>query len=184
MTPARKPLSKKTRFEVFKRDGFKCMYCGAHPPEAVLEADHIKPVAEGGSNRMDNLVTACFACNRGKAARSLDSVPQGLADKAEAVKEREAQIKGYEKVMSDKRLRLDREAWSVLHLLLPDAKSAARDWLNSLRSFIDKLGFNEVREAMEIALAKSKRDDEQTWRYFCGVCWTKLRRQEGTDGAR
>lgn len=39
-------LGKKTRFEVFKRDGFKCMYCGAHPPEAILEVDHLK--ARGG----------------------------------------------------------------------------------------------------------------------------------------
>lgn len=25
----RKPVSKRTRFEVFKRDGFTCRYCGA-----------------------------------------------------------------------------------------------------------------------------------------------------------
>lgn len=27
---ARKSISKKLRFDVFKRDGFKCQYCGAH----------------------------------------------------------------------------------------------------------------------------------------------------------
>ena len=26
-------LSKKARFEIFKRDGFVCQYCGAHPPK-------------------------------------------------------------------------------------------------------------------------------------------------------
>jgi len=180
MADDRKSLSKKIRFDVFKRDGFKCMYCGAHPPAVVLEADHIKPVALGGKNRMDNLITACFACNRGKAAISLDAVPQALADKAEAIKEREAQIKGYEKVMSDKRLRLDREAWAILHILLPDAESASRDWLNSLRSFIDKLGFHDVKESMEIAVAKGRYSDDKTWRYFCGICWNKLRKAEGS----
>lgn len=60
----RKPMSKKLRFDVFKRDGFKCMYCGAHPPAAVLEVDHIKPVADGGANRMDNLITACICWNK------------------------------------------------------------------------------------------------------------------------
>lgn len=70
--PARKALSKKTRFEVFKRDKFTCQYCGAKAPDAVLECDHIKPVAEGGTDDILNLVTACQGCNRGKGARRLD----------------------------------------------------------------------------------------------------------------
>lgn len=46
---ARKTITKKTRFEVFKRDGFKCVYCGACAPEVVLVVDHIDPVANGGN---------------------------------------------------------------------------------------------------------------------------------------
>ena len=34
METKRKTISKKTRFEVFKRDSFKCQYCGASAPEA------------------------------------------------------------------------------------------------------------------------------------------------------
>lgn len=68
----RKPLSKKVRFEVFKRDKFTCQYCGAKAPETVLHCDHIKPVAEGGDNDIINLVTACQGCNGGKGARPLD----------------------------------------------------------------------------------------------------------------
>lgn len=45
---ARKAISKKTRFEVFKRDRFTCQYCGATPPGVLLHIDHIHPVAEGG----------------------------------------------------------------------------------------------------------------------------------------
>lgn len=44
----RKPLSKKTRFDVFKRDQFRCQYCGRTPPTVVLEVDHVVPVAENG----------------------------------------------------------------------------------------------------------------------------------------
>ena len=66
--PARKPISKKVRFEVFKRDCFKCQYCGAEAPNVLLHVDHIKPVAEGGTNELMNLITACAACNAGKAA--------------------------------------------------------------------------------------------------------------------
>ncbi len=29
-------ISKRLRFEVFKRDGFVCQYCGNHPPAVVL----------------------------------------------------------------------------------------------------------------------------------------------------
>ena len=40
----RKNLSKSVRFEVFKRDSFKCQYCGKSAPDVVLEVDHIIPV--------------------------------------------------------------------------------------------------------------------------------------------
>ena len=64
-------LTKKIRFEVFKRDSFKCQYCGKAAPDVVLEVDHIKPVAEGGSNDILNLITSCFECNRGKGKKLL-----------------------------------------------------------------------------------------------------------------
>jgi hypothetical protein len=67
----RKSLTKKIRFEVFKRDSFKCQYCGKSSPDVILEVDHIVPVAEGGGNEMINLITACFDCNRGKGKRKI-----------------------------------------------------------------------------------------------------------------
>jgi hypothetical protein len=70
--PVRAPVSKKTRFEVFKRDRFTCQYCGEKAPEVVLHCDHITPVAEGGGPDIMNLVTACADCNGGKGARRLD----------------------------------------------------------------------------------------------------------------
>lgn len=68
----RKPLLKKDRFEVFKRDSFKCQYCGASAPEKILEVDHINPVSKGGDNSITNLITACFDCNRGKGKRKIN----------------------------------------------------------------------------------------------------------------
>ncbi len=76
----RKAISKRTRFEVFKRDFFKCQYCGAGAPDVLLELDHITPIAKGGDDSLLNLVTACETCNAGKAA-----VP--LADSAAIKKE-------------------------------------------------------------------------------------------------
>ena len=60
------------RFEVLKRDGFQCRYCGARAPDVMLEVDHIDPVSLGGSDDFLNLTTACQDCNRGKSNIPLD----------------------------------------------------------------------------------------------------------------
>lgn len=68
----RKPLSKKRRFEVLKRCGFRCHYCGARGTDGVeLHVDHVHPVSKGGDNSDDNLVAACRDCNLGKGAREI-----------------------------------------------------------------------------------------------------------------
>jgi 5-methylcytosine-specific restriction endonuclease McrA len=64
----RTPLSKKIRFEVFKRDKFTCQYCGGKSPNVILNVDHIDPVANGGGNDIVNLITSSFECNNGKRA--------------------------------------------------------------------------------------------------------------------
>jgi len=90
----RKAISKRTRFEVFKRDGFRCQYCGETAPDVVLHVDHIKPVAKGGSNEIVNLVTSCAGCNSGKGAVELDdsSAVQKQRKQAEQLQERREQI--------------------------------------------------------------------------------------------
>lgn len=67
----RKTISKKVRFEVFKRDSFTCQYCGKCAPEVTLHVDHIEPVSKGGDNSLINLITACAECNLGKSDRKL-----------------------------------------------------------------------------------------------------------------
>lgn len=67
----RSSMTKKIRFEVFKRDSFKCQYCGKSAPEVILHVDHIKPVSKGGDNDIMNLITACESCNQGKSDREL-----------------------------------------------------------------------------------------------------------------
>lgn len=64
--PLRVAVPRKMRFAVFARDGFACVYCGRKSPEVELEADHRLPVSAGGKTEIDNLVTACRDCNRGK----------------------------------------------------------------------------------------------------------------------
>jgi len=67
---ARSGLSAKLRWQVFSRDNFVCRYCGRRPPDVALEVDHRISVADGGNNDIENLITACVDCNRGKGPES------------------------------------------------------------------------------------------------------------------
>jgi len=71
-------LPREEAVKVFKRDHFKCQYCGLdglHKFEnwLILTVDHIHPHAKGGARSMDNLVTACQPCNLLKGHREYHS---------------------------------------------------------------------------------------------------------------
>lgn len=70
----RRKIPASVRFEVLKRDGFACRYCGRRVPDVVLVLDHVHPVARGGTNDAQNLITSCEECNRGKGARLLSEL--------------------------------------------------------------------------------------------------------------
>lgn len=172
-------ISKKVRFEVFKRDEFACQYCGEHPPAVILHVDHIHPVAEGGGNEIENLITSCAPCNLGKGARSIKSVPMSLADKASLVKEQEEQIRGYQAVMAERRDRIEDELWKVAEVIDPgsSANGMKRDWTASINRFNEKLGFDVVLDAAEIARNQYPYGGSRTFRYFCGICWNRIRNE-------
>jgi hypothetical protein len=66
-------VTKRTRYEVLRRDNHTCRYCGASAPDATLTVDHVTPVALGGNDDPSNLVAACRDCNYGKASTSPDA---------------------------------------------------------------------------------------------------------------
>ncbi len=175
---SRRPLSKKVRFEVFKRDGFACQYCGAHPPAVVLEVDHILAVASGGGDDMDNLVTACLPCNRGKSANPLMVAPQSLADKAAEIAEREEQLRGYSAVIEARRERIEADTWRAIEHWQGPVDSVPRDVFSSIKKFVDRLGVHEVLDAVDIMHGARVRGVRHQLRYIAGVCWNKVRRLE------
>lgn len=61
-------ISKRLRFEVLRRDGFRCTYCGAEPKDRELHVDHVIATALGGTDSPENLTTACEPCNNGKSS--------------------------------------------------------------------------------------------------------------------
>lgn len=63
-------ISDKLRYQVLRRDNFKCCTCGASPakdPSVELHVDHIIPWSKGGKNTLENLQTLCSRCNLGKS---------------------------------------------------------------------------------------------------------------------
>jgi hypothetical protein len=95
MAAKKKAVSKKLRFEVFKRDSFKCQYCGKGAPDVVLHCDHIIPEIEGGKTDIINLITSCIDCNLGKGPRRLDdtSVVEKQKRQLDELNERREQMK-------------------------------------------------------------------------------------------
>lgn len=62
-------VTPKLRYQVMKRDGFRCQLCGRRSGDGVeLHVDHIVPISKGGKSDMSNLRTLCDYCNIGKGA--------------------------------------------------------------------------------------------------------------------
>lgn len=56
------------RYDILKRDNFRCQICGSSAQDGVkLHVDHIIPVSKGGKTIWSNLRTLCDRCNLGKS---------------------------------------------------------------------------------------------------------------------
>lgn len=177
---SRTPISKRVRFEVFKRDGFQCQYCGASPPEVLLHIDHIEPVSKGGGNDESNLVTSCQGCNLGKSNVLLSSAPKSLQDRSAEAEEREAQLSAYADIMREVRDRIDRQAWEIAEELSPGCseRGYSKDRLSGIRRFVSELPYHTVMDATSIANGRFPYSETRAFKYFCGVCWRIIREEQ------
>src|SRR5262245_21057226 len=64
-----KPV-KFSRVNIYARDGYRCQYCGVKCSIDELTYDHVIPRSKGGRTTWENIVSACYACNRRKANRT------------------------------------------------------------------------------------------------------------------
>lgn len=81
--------NRSAKFAVWARDGWRCRYCGVRVVQTesgdtvcatnTATVDHVHPRRLGGTNRMQNLVTACYACNQAKGSSTYAAAPS-LAD--------------------------------------------------------------------------------------------------------
>lgn len=184
-------ITKKIRFEIFKRDGFTCQYCGKHPPEVTLEIDHIKPKSKKGNDDINNLITSCFDCNRGKSNIELKRIPNSLQLNKDILEEREKQYLEYHKVLAKIDKRINKEIQDVTIIFennfIENNRTLTHEFKrNSIKKFIDKLGIHEVKNSMEIACCKFPNTNRRIGntvydieknciKYFCGICWNKIK---------
>lgn len=58
--------------ELFNERDWTCHYCGIYSKGAgEMTLDHVEPMANGGSNTIDNCVPACYACNIAKGTKTV-----------------------------------------------------------------------------------------------------------------
>jgi len=149
----RKTVSKRTRFDVFKRDKFTCQYCGEKAPDVVLQVDHVHPVAEGGTNEILNLITSCAGCNGGKGAKKIsdDSAVSRQRDQLAKLEERRQQIE----MMVQWRQELSGQNEALVEAAAKAWSAALTGWYwNEIgraraTALIKKHGFEAVMEAIE-----------------------------------
>jgi hypothetical protein len=152
---SRTAISKKLRFEVFKRDSFTCQYCGKSAPDVVLHIDHIKPVSKDGDNEITNLITSCFDCNMGKKDRELsdDAVVQKRKRQLDELQERREQLTmmvDWQRSLVNLAEEECKEAIKFVNALLRDY-SVNESGEKIIRDAIKKYGLSEVLESSRLS---------------------------------
>lgn len=171
-------VSKRVRYEVLRRDGHACRYCGGTAPDVALTVDHVVPVALGGSDDSSNLVAACRDCNAGKAS----TVPG-----AETVEDIGVDAERWAAAMCEvaavrRREIADRaELWGWFNMHWCELRDphtgevfdAAPDWIDQVAKFLEA-GLQSEELVRLIRIAQLSRASDK-WRYFCGCCHNRLR---------
>lgn len=154
----RKTISKEMRFEVFKRDSFKCQYCGKSAPEVILNVDHIMPVSRGGDNDITNLITSCQECNSGKSNIKLDdeAVIIKRKNQLDELQERREQIEMLYQWHAGL-LNIENESADIVCKLwdeLVPNYSINEHGFETIKRIVRKYGLGEVIESLKISTSQ------------------------------
>lgn len=106
--------------------------------------DHVLAVARGGTDEDENLVAACFDCNRGKRTKILLRPQPPPPTKQEM---------------------------DMVCSVLAGEQHITADKVRSIRLFIHSLGVERTVLAARKATRKMNGYNVRCFRYFCGVCW-------------
>lgn len=160
-------VSRALRFQVLRRDGYRCHYCGATAAEAKLTVDHVTAVALGGADTADNLVTACEPCNGGKSATPAD------AALVAQVQQRDDQFRTAVAVVTED----DRKARWFAEAFLDawDLGELPPGWRKTIDAYRQQgLASDAWDEIVGIARNKANLDDP--FRYCCGIARNQVKK--------
>lgn len=173
----RKAASKRLRFAVFARDGFSCRYCGQQSDAVPLVVDHMIPVVAGGTNDIENLITACEPCNQGKAATTLSQHAPNESDRLARMQEQHEQLRVARaaRAIAQSRAEMDRlvgEYWC-------DARGTDEYDIKTVRvmcGFARQHGVEAVFGWIDQAVNRlpSYKDDREVGMYISGIRRTML----------
>lgn len=167
-------VTKRTRFEVLRRDDYTCRYCRSKNNE--LTVDHVVPVSLGGTDKPDNLVACCRDCNFGKGSAAPDqalvaNVEDDVVRWAAARKRAAENLASYRNRWAAAHAYFLGEwtSWDKLEDYLP------LDWKTSIDGWLDQgLAMEQIDEAVEIALSKRSVRSQDVFRYMSGILKNKL----------
>lgn len=171
-------VSKRLRYEILRRDGFRCRYCGTTAGEAELRVDHVIPEALGGSSEPANLATACDPCNSGKSsvppeAPVVDQVAEDALRWSAAMQRAAADMEAELNKRDDQNAAFLTEwnsysSWGKAFPLDPIWDTT----LTRLRTagLTDRL----ISEAVAATMSAKGVYPSNRFRYFCGVAWNMI----------
>ncbi|AHH98231.1 HNH endonuclease [Kutzneria albida] len=168
-------VSKRLRFEIFRRDSHSCRYCGATASNTKLTIDHVTPVALGGSDEPSNLVTACRDCNSGKTSSSPDA--PFVADVAQdALRWARAQQAAAQQMLRQFETRsIHHRAFEERWNQWPRGGQAIAlpgGWEHSVDNFVAAgLPVPILLDCIDKAMPVNRVANENVFRYACGIAW-------------
>lgn len=199
-------VSKRLRFEVLRRDGFTCRYCGAKAPDATLTVDHVTPVVLGGRDEPANLVAACTACNAGKSSTPADAAL--VADVNAEALQWASSVRSALVEIGTRDTANSRAAGALVEFWYthawPFSRERARCGLPVEVDLCDMRALSEYempvdgqltierflryglpKDAISLAMERATYMTPgvapcDAFRYFCGICWRTIREAEDT----
>ncbi|MGW7296135.1 HNH endonuclease [Streptomyces xiamenensis] len=193
-------VSKRLRYEILRRDNHTCRYCGAAAPDAPLRIDHVTPVALGGTDTADNLVTACEPCNSGKTSTTTDAatvadVKQDALRWAEAMKQAAANLTAADRHKAAYRdvFLAEWNRWGAGKGKQRREIDLPKGWKASIEAFrAAGLPATVWAEVVDTSMGNDTVRVDNKFRYCCGVAWrmvTKLQEDArrivaGAEGAQ
>jgi hypothetical protein len=175
-------VSKRLRYEILRRDQHTCRYCGTSAPAVPLRVDHVTPVALGGTDTPDNLVTSCEPCNSGKSSATVDSaVVASVSD--DALRWAAAMQKAADNLLEQEKPKAayrsaflgEWDRWGIGEGEARKTVELPTDWKASVERFrVAGLPAQVWGDIVDTSMGNEKVLEANKFKYCCGIAWNQV----------